>query len=101
MPVYWPDIWLTELAACDLLQYINVLLALLRGRRSGCSGHVLQCKVSVCNRELVKKFLHTSVPYACDACRKSISNAIDDQDSSNWVAPEIDHEQEEQKRLDR
>ena len=33
--------------------------------------------------------------------RKSITSAIDDQDSSNWIAPEIDHEAEEQARLDR
>lgn len=34
-------------------------------------------------------------------CRKSITSAIDDQDSSRWVAPEIDHEAEEQARLDK
>ena len=32
-------------------------------------------------------------------CRKSISQAINDQDDSNWIKPEVDPVKEEQDRL--
>jgi len=42
-----------------------------------------------------------AAPVAYYGAKKSISSAIDEQASSNWIAPEIDHEAEEQARLDK